>query len=86
MPPVLVLDGGGHGKVERPVDPTSVLAPGGIVVIDDFTPMTTWPPTHDGKPDVARTWWLEHPQLLATEVRLAPDPIIATRKPECALR
>lgn len=79
---LLILDGGGNGKQGPPVDPTQVLVPGGTVVIDDFTPADTWPPLHEGKPDTARIWWLEHPALHATEVRLAEDlsTIIATRR------
>lgn len=79
---LLILDGGGHGKNEPPLDPTQVLTPGGTVVIDDFTPADTWPPLHDGKRDDARIWWLEHPALQATEVRLSEDlsTIIATRR------
>ena len=79
---LLILDGGGNGKQEPPVDPTEVLTPGGTVVIDDFTPAETWPPLHEGKVDEARIWWLEHPALQAAEVRLAEDlsSIIATRR------
>ncbi|GAA1949040.1 class I SAM-dependent methyltransferase [Kitasatospora viridis] len=71
---LLVLDGGGQGKNETAAaDPERLLAPGGTVVIDDFTPATTWPPLHEGRPDAARLHWLEHPALAATELRLAPD-------------
>jgi predicted O-methyltransferase YrrM len=68
---LLVLDGGGQGKdVEPPLSPPDWLAPLGTVVIDDFTPLTGWPPLHDGAPDTARLHWLTHPALLATELRL----------------
>lgn len=79
---LLILDGGGNGKNEPPIDPIQVLTPGGTVVIDDFTPANTWPPLHDGKPDDARIWWLEHPAMQATEVQLGEDlsTIIATRR------
>lgn len=79
---LLILDGGGNGKTEPPVDPTRVLTPGGTVVIDDFTPADTWPPVHEGQRDDVRIWWLEHPALQATEVHLAEDlsTIIATRR------
>jgi predicted O-methyltransferase YrrM len=71
---LLVLDGGGSGKTgDEPIDVTAVLPIGGTVVIDDFTPFATWPPTHLGRPDTSRRVWLEHPSLVATEVRLAPD-------------
>jgi predicted O-methyltransferase YrrM len=78
---LLVLDGGGGGKQGSPAEPERLLAPGGSLVVDDFTP-STWPPTHSGSPDTARLRWLEHPALMATEVRLAPDlaSVIATRR------
>jgi predicted O-methyltransferase YrrM len=80
---LLVVDGGGNGKKGGAADPERVLRPGGTLVIDDFTPLTQWPPMHDGRPDTARLSWLEHPALLATEVRLASDlsTIVATRRP-----
>jgi predicted O-methyltransferase YrrM len=71
---LLVLDGGGQGKAdEPPLAPERWLRPGGLLVIDDFTPANGWPPTHRGAPDAARLHWLTHPRLLATEVRVAPD-------------
>ncbi|WP_372671660.1 O-methyltransferase [Amycolatopsis kentuckyensis] len=71
---LLVLDGGGQGKgAEPPLDPHRWLRPRGTLVVDDFTPMTSWPPTFEGEADEARLHWLRHPDLLATELRLAPD-------------
>jgi predicted O-methyltransferase YrrM len=73
---LLVLDGGGQGKgSEPPIEPELWLRPGGLAVIDDFTPTTSWPPEHDGRPDMARLHWLGHPRLLATEVRTQPDAV-----------
>ncbi len=70
---LLILDGGGHGKGEEPpLNPADWLRFGGTLVIDDFTPLTAWPPNHNGRPDVARHRWLTHPTLLATEIRLNP--------------
>ena len=70
---LLVLDGGGQGKgAEPPLDPGAWLRPGGLVVLDDFTPMTTWPPRIDGQPDHARLYWLDHPRLRTTEIRVTP--------------
>lgn len=80
---LLVLDGGGQGKAsEPPVSPREWLRPGGIIVMDDFTPSQTWPPMHDGRPDRSRLYWLEHPDLLATEIRTEPGAasIVATLK------
>lgn len=70
---LLVLDGGGQGKGDGTADPARLLTAGGTVVIDDFTPATTWPPRFDGAPDHARLHWLTHPGLRATELRLAAD-------------
>jgi predicted O-methyltransferase YrrM len=68
---LLVLDGGGQGKGdEPPADVDAWLRPGGVVVIDDFTPFSAWPPEYQGRPDRARLHWLRHPRLLATELPL----------------
>lgn len=80
---LLALDGGGQGKgAEPPACPREWLRPGGTVVMDDFTPATSWPPTHQGRPDAARLYWLQHPDLLATEIRTEPGAaaIVATFK------
>ncbi len=73
---LLVLDGGpgsGKGPGAVPVDPSSVLNPGGTITIDDFTPMVSWPPMFEGAVDDSRVHWVQHPDLHATEVRVAPD-------------
>jgi predicted O-methyltransferase YrrM len=71
---LLALDGGGQGKgSEAPISPREWLRPGGTLVMDDFTPAASWPPTHRGRPDAARLYWLQHPNLLATEIRTQPD-------------
>ncbi|MEV0185437.1 class I SAM-dependent methyltransferase [Streptomyces sp. NPDC050625] len=81
---LLVLDGGGQGKEpgDTPADVERLLVPGGTVVVDDFTPATTWPPLHDGLPDRARLHWLEHPALCSAELRLASDlsAVVGTRR------
>jgi predicted O-methyltransferase YrrM len=80
---LLALDGGGQGKDgEPPIRPRDWLAPGGTLVVDDFTPTLGWPPTHLGRPDAPRLHWLQHPELLATEIRTQPDAaaIVATFK------
>lgn len=80
---LLVLDGGGQAKGNGAADPARLLAAGGTVVIDDFTPATTWPPRFNGALDQSRLHWLEHPELRATELRLAADlsVIVGTRLP-----
>jgi hypothetical protein len=80
---LLVLDGGGEGKdltVDAPLDPTDGwLNIGGTLVLDDFAP-SGYPDAAEHDP--ARRHWLDHPALLATEVRLAPDlaTIVAVRR------
>lgn len=70
---LLALDGGGQGKGgEPPLDPGQWLRGGGMLVLDDFTPMTGWPPRHQGHLDEVRMHWLQHPRLLACEVRTGP--------------
>jgi predicted O-methyltransferase YrrM len=78
---LLVLDGGGQAKGNGVADPEDLLVPGGTVVIDDFTPATSWPPRFNGVPDRPRIHWLTHPQLRAVEVRIAPDlsAVVGTR-------
>jgi hypothetical protein len=53
-----------------------------VVVIDDYTPSATWPPTFGDGTDESRLHWLTHPLLLATEIRTDPDAstILATRR------
>jgi predicted O-methyltransferase YrrM len=69
---LLVLDGGGKGKdlsVDTPIDPTAGwLTLGGTVVMDDFTPG----PRESTVEDSARRYWLEHPAMRTTELRLSP--------------
>lgn len=71
---LLVLDGGGHGKGGgEPVEPSRWLRPLGALVVDDLAPATVWPPTYESEIDAERMHWLSHPDLQATELRLADD-------------
>jgi predicted O-methyltransferase YrrM len=75
---LLALDGGGGGKSgEEPIDPRRWLAPGGTVVLDDFTPRTGWPVD-----DPPRLHWLEHPDVFTTEIVTGPTSctLVATRR------
>ncbi|HEY5395140.1 MAG TPA: class I SAM-dependent methyltransferase [Trebonia sp.] len=70
---LLVLDGGGKGKEpedDPPLDPAEGwLAVGGTIVLDDFIPFDRpGAPAHDH----AHRYWLGHPALQATELRLSP--------------
>jgi hypothetical protein len=72
---LLALDGGGQGKkgADPAIDPGEWLRPGGLLVMDDFGPLASWPPLFDGQVDVARLNWFEHPQMRATQVRVTPE-------------
>ncbi len=74
---VLVVDGGGAGKNsgDARLEPRDVLRPGGTLVLDDFSPRDSWPPTHNGAIDEVRVHWLEHPDLFSTEVQISPDSV-----------
>jgi predicted O-methyltransferase YrrM len=70
---LLVLDGGGKGKEpgdDPPLDPTDGwLAVGGTIVLDDFVPFDR---PGASAHDHARRYWLGHPALRTTELRLSP--------------
>jgi predicted O-methyltransferase YrrM len=81
---LLALDGGGQGKGpgDSAVSPRDWVRPGGTIVMDDFTPTAQWPPMHEGRPDTAQLYWLEHPDLLTSVIRTEPDAasVVATLK------
>ena len=59
-----------------------LMEPGGIVVLDDFTPSETWPPIFEGRVDIMREQWLTDPRFTAVEIMVAIDSsvLIATRR------
>ncbi|MGW3209806.1 hypothetical protein [Streptomyces sp. NPDC001135] len=56
-----------HGRAE----PDELCS--GVLVVDDFTPSRTWPPSYAGRTDTARLHWLEHPALRTVDLPLAAD-------------
>ena len=59
-----------------------LLEPGGLVVLDDFTPCSSWPPVAEGRVDVLREQWLSDERFTTVEVMVAPDAsvLIATKR------
>ncbi|NUU26010.1 MAG: transferase [Streptomycetaceae bacterium] len=77
---VFFCDGG--GKRDAPASVVELLAPGGLLILDDFTPSPHWPPRYDGQVDELRLLYLTHPSLDATEIRTTATStaIIAARR------
>jgi len=77
---VFFCDGG--GKRDDPQRVVELLAPGGILVLDDFTPSPHWPPRFEGDVDELRLFYLTHPALDATEILTTPvsSALVAARR------
>lgn len=77
---VFFCDGG--GKRDDPQRVVDLLAPGGLLIMDDFTPSADWPPRFEGEVDELRLFYLTHPDLDATEVLTTPSAsaVLATRR------
>ncbi|MDI3417268.1 O-methyltransferase [Streptomyces luteolus] len=77
---VFFCDGG--GKRDDPQAVVDLLAPGGVLVMDDFTPSPEWPPRFEGEVDELRVFYLTHGALAATEILTAPtsSAVVATRR------
>ncbi|WP_104819714.1 O-methyltransferase [Kitasatospora sp. MMS16-BH015] len=71
----------GGGKRDDPERVVSLLAVGGVLVLDDFTPSGEWPPRFEGQVDDLRVFYLTHPQLRAAEVLTTPhsSALVAVR-------
>jgi hypothetical protein len=46
---------------------------GGVIVLDDLTPESSWPPEWRGQPDPTRALWLNDPRLAAVELIVDPS-------------
>jgi predicted O-methyltransferase YrrM len=83
---VLFFDGGQWKRGDVAAEGEAALelvAPGGVVVIDDMTPEALWPEEWRGKPDPVRDFWFGDPRLRAVEILTTPRTaaIVATKKP-----
>jgi predicted O-methyltransferase YrrM len=59
-----------------------LLQEGGMIVMDDFIPSTTWPPLVRGRVDVLRQEWLTDDRFVSVDVMVAQDTsvIIAVKR------
>ena len=59
-----------------------LVEPGGVVVLDDFTPCASWPPVFAGRVDALREQWLTDERFTTVEVMVASDAsvLIATKR------
>jgi predicted O-methyltransferase YrrM len=83
---LVFFDGGQWKRGDVVAEGEAVLelvAPGGVVVIDDMTPEALWPEEWRGNPDPVRDFWLADPRLRAAEILTTPRTaaIIATKNP-----
>lgn len=83
---LLFFDGGRWKSTDVVAESEAALAlvaPAGIVVIDDMTPPALWPEEWRGKPDPVRDFWLSDPRLRAVEILTTPTTaaIIAAKNP-----
>jgi predicted O-methyltransferase YrrM len=83
---LLFFDGGAWKRGDVVAESEAVLelvAPAGMVVIDDMTPEAVWPEEWRGKADPVRDFWLGDPRLRAAELLTtsASAAIVATKNP-----
>jgi predicted O-methyltransferase YrrM len=82
---LLFFDGGHWKRGDVPAESEQALAlvaPGGMVVIDDLTPGSLWPEEWRGQADPVRDFWLGHEDLVASELMTTPESsaILAVRR------
>ena len=82
---LLFFDGGHWKRGDVPAESEQALAlvaPGGVVVIDDLTPGSLWPEEWRGQADPVRDFWLGHDKLVAAELLTTPESsaILAVRR------
>ncbi|MGH3487507.1 MAG: O-methyltransferase [Actinopolymorphaceae bacterium] len=71
-----------EAKRAGPDTAADLMEPGGLVVLDDFTPSSSWPPMYQGRVDTMRMQWLTDSRFATVEVMVASDAsvLIATRR------
>lgn len=63
-------------KANDPEPVLDALAPGGMAILDDFTPLDQWPEEWHGCPDPVRNFWLYNLRLASTEILVRPDSAV----------
>ncbi len=69
---LLFLDAGSAKSAPRE-GVIDLVGGGGMVVLDDFIPCTTWPPMEGGRVDMVRQDWLDDKRFTSVEVMTASD-------------
>jgi predicted O-methyltransferase YrrM len=73
---LLFFDGGRWKSGDVPAESEhalSLVAPGGVVVIDDLTPRSAWPEEWREKADPVRNYWLDGERVVSTEFLTTPE-------------
>jgi predicted O-methyltransferase YrrM len=72
---ILFSDGGPKRKPGDPELLAPLLRPGGILLLDDYTPEGAWTTEQRAlfADDVSRRIWLQNPRWIACELQTAPD-------------
>jgi predicted O-methyltransferase YrrM len=69
----LLFADGGQSKVDGADTLFESLEIRGMMILDDLTPIELWPKEWIGKKDPVRDYWLNHPKMRATEIRVSPN-------------
>jgi len=83
QPPLSMLFAdGGNAKGSGASDIIDMMQPGGLIVLDDLTPVEQWPPEWQGWQDPVRDFWLNEKRVIPTELRVSPTSavLLATRR------
>lgn len=78
----LLFADGARVKEQAPEQVLGALRIGGLVVLDDLTPVEQWPDEWRSKPDLTRNFWLNDSRVVASELQVTATQavILATRR------
>lgn len=71
---LLFVDGG--DAKQHPDRLLPAMRPGGLILLDDFTPQELWSPEWRGQPDALRAAWLNRTDIIATEILVTPTSAV----------